>query len=136
MLVTAGVIIENGKYLIAQRPLQGTEGGKWEFPGGKVELGEDPRDGLRRELFEELGVEVDVGPVLEVVSTLRAEQQLILLYFLCRLIKGQPRPLECQAVEWLTPGQINLLEKPESDQRFWEAWRDRNYCYLFNGERS
>ncbi len=124
ILVTAGVIIENGKLLIAQRLPQGSEGGKWEFPGGEVEPGEDPKVGLRRELREELGVTVEVGDVLEVVSRV-ASRHLILIYFRCYIKEGTPEPIECQQVRWLTPEEINELEKPESDRIFWEKWAEK-----------
>ena len=61
ILVTAAVIEKNGKVLIARRKLSGELGGFWEFPGGKIEKGEAPQECLRRELFEEFGVDADVG---------------------------------------------------------------------------
>ncbi|MBN2443457.1 MAG: (deoxy)nucleoside triphosphate pyrophosphohydrolase [Spirochaetales bacterium] len=59
--VTAAVIVKNGKYLIAKRQAGGSLGEKWEFPGGKVEPGETPEQGLAREIKEEFGVDVNVG---------------------------------------------------------------------------
>ena len=59
--VVAGIIIENGKLLVCQRTRHQTMPLKWEFPGGKIEEGEQPRDALRRELEEELGILAKVG---------------------------------------------------------------------------
>ena len=59
--VVAGLIIENGKLLVCQRTRHQTMPLKWEFPGGKIEEGEQPRDALRRELEEELGILAKVG---------------------------------------------------------------------------
>ena len=59
--VVAGLIIENGKLLVCQRTRHQTMPLKWEFPGGKIEEGEQPRDALRRELEEELGIIATIG---------------------------------------------------------------------------
>jgi 8-oxo-dGTP diphosphatase len=130
LLVTAGVIARNGLVLLAQRHEWGPEGGKWEFPGGKVELGEDPRHGLQRELREELGIEVAVGRILEVASQVQTGRHLVLLYFACELDRGEPEALDCQQVGWFTPKQADLLEKPVLDQAFWERYR----CEVCSGK--
>ena len=60
--VVAGVLIKDGKTLLGQRPEHKSLPGLWEFPGGKIELGETPEQALRRELKEELAIEADIGP--------------------------------------------------------------------------
>lgn len=125
LVVTAGVLVENRKLLMAKRHAGDTEGGKWEFPGGKVEWGEEPRQGLRRELLEELGLEVSVGRILEVVSVFKADFHIILLYFECQRLRGIPAALECQQVLWFTPGEVDQKEKPQADQLFWEKHRQQ-----------
>jgi 8-oxo-dGTP diphosphatase len=122
LLVTAGVFINNGKVLMSQRNSGAREGGKWEFPGGKVEAGEEPRACLKRELHEELGIKAEVFQVLEVVSVTEDDLHLILLYFFCTILEGEPLALDCQQVRWLTPGEIDHLEKPPADEWFWERW--------------
>jgi ADP-ribose pyrophosphatase len=126
IIVTAGFMADQGRILMAQRLPRGPEGGKWEFPGGKVEPGEDPRTGLCRELMEELGIRVQAGPVLDVVSTLKEQRQLIIIYIQCRIISGEIQTIDCQDFRWLTPAEITLLDKPESDERFWERWQAAN----------
>jgi 8-oxo-dGTP diphosphatase len=123
LLVTAGVVVRDGLIMMAQRHEQGIEGGKWEFPGGKVELGEDPRRGLQRELQEELGIAVTVGSVLEVVSQVKDDRHLVLIYYRCELYRGEPVALDCQQVYWLSPDEVDLLPKPDPDQYFWERHR-------------
>jgi len=67
VIVTASLIIEQGKVLVTQRKKNSSHGLLWEFPGGKVKEGEDPREALRRELKEELDVEVEVGMIFDAV---------------------------------------------------------------------
>lgn len=121
-MVTAAVINEADLFLMAQRS-DGDEAGKWEFPGGKVEPGEDPRACLRRELREELGVEAEVGRVLEVVSTPQNDRHLVLLYFKCVIIEGIPKPLQCRQIRWLDRKEVGLLNKPPADRLFWESFQ-------------
>src|SRR4030043_2017217 len=92
IIVTAGVIIEKKKVLVAQRMEGALRGRLWEFPGGKVEDGEDPREALRRELKEELDVEVEVGKLFEAVFYSYPEFPLLLLVYCCRVEKGSLKP--------------------------------------------
>ena len=126
ILVSAAVIMKDDLFLMAQRS-DGAEAGKWEFPGGKVEPGEDPRACLKREIQEELGVEVEVGRILDVVSNLQNGRQLVLLYFQCALRKGEPRPLQCRQVKWFTAAEADLLEKPPADQEFWAVLKNLTF---------
>lgn len=66
-IVTAGIVIREGKVLVAKRTRQSHRGYLWEFPGGKMESDEDPKACLKRELAEELDIGVTVGEILEVV---------------------------------------------------------------------
>ena len=105
---------------MAKRLPKGPEGGKWEFPGGKIEPGEDPRYCIQRELLEELGAQIEVGAVLDVVSTIKELRHIIIIYFECRITGGELRTIECQDFKWLSPSDIRMLDMPESDKRFWE----------------
>ncbi len=123
LVVTAAFIEKDGRILMAKRLPKGTEGGKWEFPGGKIEPGEDPRHCMQRELMEELGIQVEVDDVLEVVSTVKESRHLILIYFECRITGGELTAIECQDFKWFGPSDIAMLDMPESDRRFWNAWK-------------
>src|SRR5690242_4180758 len=81
LLVSAAVIIENARVLLSQRKAGTHLAGAWEFPGGKVRAGEDPRDALIRELREELGIETAVGEVMEVTFHRYAERSVLLLFY-------------------------------------------------------
>jgi 8-oxo-dGTP diphosphatase len=116
LLVTAGVIIEKKKVLVAQRMKGGPRGLLWEFPGGKVKEGEDPREALRRELKEELGVDVDVGKILEVVFHIYPEYPILLLAYYCRIKKGVPKPIGCHDLQWVSLEELTRLAMSPADE--------------------
>ncbi len=109
----------DGLWLMHRRPLNKAHGGLWEFPGGKVESAETPRDALIRELHEELGIAIkpedcapagfaqDDGPPHE-------SSIVILLYTIAKW-HGLPAALEGGEVGWFTPHQIAELDKPPLD---------------------
>ena len=102
--VTAGLIRdERGRLLIARRPLEGLLGGLWEFPGGKREAGESLPDCLRRELREELAIEVEVGQRFAVVKHAFTHFKITLHAFDCRYQGALPpysEPQALQALDW------------------------------------
>ena len=88
----------------------------WEFPGGKVKEGEDPREALRRELKEELDVDVEVGKILEVVFHIYPEYPILLLTYYCRIKKGVPKPIGCHDLRWVSLEELNELAMPPADE--------------------
>jgi 8-oxo-dGTP diphosphatase len=102
--VAAAVIERPGEFLLAQRPAGKPYPGYWEFPGGKVEAGEDPRAALDRELREELGIEVrEAAPwITRVYAYTHATVRLH--FFRVSRWDGEPRPLEDQAIRWQRVG--------------------------------
>ncbi len=115
--VAAGLIFRNGRLLIAQRPTQAHLGGLWEFPGGKREPGETFEQCLARELREELGVEVEVGAMIERLTHAYPARTVRLKFFLCRLRAGEPKPLGCPALKWIGPEGLATHEFPAADAR-------------------
>jgi A/G-specific adenine glycosylase len=100
--VTAAVIRGEGQVLIAQRPAQGLLGGLWEFPGGKLQPGEDLAACLRREICEELGVEITVKDRLGVYKHAYTHFRVTLHAFFCTLINGeQPKPIQVSDLRWV-----------------------------------
>ncbi len=115
--VTAALIERNGKVLLALRRAGKHMGPKWEFPGGKVDPGEDPQETLRRELEEEFGVQAEVGEFLGTTRFRRKRIDLqILLYRISRL-NGSLVLREHDAVRWVEPGRIQEYDLVDSDRK-------------------
>ena len=122
LLVVAGALKRaDGLWLMHKRPLQKHHGGLWEFPGGKVEQHESPREALCRELNEELGVSSKPADC-EALFFAESDQEsgvpaiVILLYKIERW-SGEPRALEGEAVGWFTPKEVDALAKPPLDRQ-------------------
>jgi 8-oxo-dGTP diphosphatase len=115
LIVAAGVIVEQGKILITQRKEEDAYGLLWEFPGGKVKQGEEPRQALRRELREELGIEAYAGVILDAVFQIYPEYPILLLAYHCRIEKGAPAPLDCHDLRWVNLEELNQFPMPPAD---------------------
>jgi len=120
--VTAGVVWNaQGQVLLAQRRPEGLLGGLWEFPGGKVEDGETLPECLRRELREELDIEVEVGPPVTTVRHAYSHFRITLHAFHCRPTGGTPRPLEVADLRWVWPAEVRQFALSRADQKVAEA---------------
>ena len=129
--VSAAILLRDGQILIAQRPPGGHLAGMWEFPGGKREPGESWEACLRRELQEELAVDADVGRLYAEITHAYPARTVRLRFFLCRLMSGEPRPVQCAAVAWIgrdgldahqfPPADAELLDQLRADATLWTA---------------
>lgn len=113
-LVTAAVIREGDRVLLAQRKKGVHQSDKWEFPGGRVEAGESPEKGLKRELREELGVEASIGEIFKVVYHPYTRGPILLLAYLAE-IDRPAQTVDCQAVEWVDLDRLDDIEFPPAD---------------------
>ncbi len=119
MIVVAGVLQRDGKVLIGQRMARDRHGLKWEFPGGKVEAGETPKQALRRELREELGVEAEIGPeVARYEHGLPGRTPLILLFHRVDSFDGEPRPETFEQILWEEPLTLPSFDFLDGDLDF------------------
>lgn len=111
MLVVGAAILRGSTCLVAQRAESMREPGKWEFPGGKVETGETPEEALARELREELGVTVRVGPH---AGQGRAGAIVLDVYF-ASVLAGEPVAHEHARLAWLSADELETLDWAEAD---------------------
>jgi A/G-specific adenine glycosylase len=125
-LVTAAVIRRGEQVLITQRPSAGLLGGLWEFPGGKVQPGEDLAACLRREICEELGVEIEVGGWLGIFRHGYTHFRVTLHAFSCSLTNGQqPQPLQADALHWVSPHELPNYPMGKIDRQIANLIGDR-----------
>lgn len=117
IVVAAAVLIEEGRVLLTQRKRGTHLAGAWEFPGGKVEPDEDPRDALARELREEVGIETNVGDPVEVTFHRYPEKSVLLLFFEVARSEGSPEPraLDVADVRWSRREDLRDEEFPPAD---------------------
>ncbi len=115
VIVSAALIIENGKILVTQRKEDSPQGLLWEFPGGKVQEGEEPREALRRELKEELDIEAEVGEIFDGVFYSYPEYPVLLLVYRCRLKEGILKPIGCHDLRWVNLKELENLAMPPAD---------------------
>lgn len=117
--VVAAVILRDGKILIGQRKRSGRHPLKWEFPGGKVEPGEDPRAALARELREELNVAAVIGEEMDSYEVRYADGFHGLLHFYrVTEFQGEPRNLDFEQIVWERPERLSDYDFLEGDLIF------------------
>ena len=122
IVVLAGVVEQDGAFLLTRR-LRGTHlAGTWEFPGGKCEPGETHDACLRRELTEELGVGAEIGDEIFTITHAYAERTVELHFRRCTLL-GAPTPLLGQQMRWVPRDELHTLEFPEADRELIERLR-------------
>lgn len=124
--VSAAVLRRPGQpeqFLIAQRPPEGMLGGLWEFPGGKRHDGESLPDCLRREMEEELAVEVAVGQPVAVVKHAYTHFRITLHAFECQLLAGEPQPIGVADWRWAKLDDLALYAFAVTDQKIIAALR-------------
>jgi 8-oxo-dGTP diphosphatase len=114
-LVVGAAVVRHGRVLATRRTRPAEAAGRWEFPGGKVEPGEDPRDALSREVSEELGCGVAVGRIHEVVFHAYPDFDLYMLVYPCDIVAGIPQPVEVAEVAWVEARRLPTLDLLPAD---------------------
>ena len=128
LLVAACALIDaDGRILMSRRPQGKAHAGLWEFPGGKMEVGERPEATIVRELREELGIEPCERCLqpFSFVSHTYAEFDLLMPLYLCRQWDGFPRPTEGQTIKWVFPDRLLELDLVPADIPLAQEMRDR-----------
>lgn len=114
--VVAAAIEREGKYLITQRRATAVLPLLWEFPGGKVEPGEDDPTALKREIKARIDVTIDVGPLLSAVRKEYNTYIVDLHLYSCGLAEGEPRAAAVNDFRWATTKEFDSLEFTPADQ--------------------
>jgi A/G-specific adenine glycosylase len=114
--VTAAVIRRGPKVLLARRPAKGLLGGLWEYPGGKVEAGEELAQALQREIGEELGSGLVVGDPFGVYRHAYTHFRITLHAFLCKLTGAPPQALEAEEIRWVPLSELDQYPMGKVDR--------------------
>ena len=115
--VAAGLVFRDSKLLITQRRPEDHLGGLWEFPGGKRESDESFKDCLRRELREELGIEVEPQHLILQVRHEYSEKTVEIQFFRCAWKSREPQALGCQSFKWVERAELSAHTFPAADAK-------------------
>lgn len=115
--VVTALIRNHGRVLLGKRPKGNSLADQWEFPGGKIELGESPEEALQRELREELSIEAEIGQLVLANTHSYGDRGVLLLFYDVHFWKGEPRNEHHQSLMWADPAQLKELDIPEANRR-------------------
>jgi len=115
-VVAAVIVNDSRQILLARRPRDRHQGGLWEFPGGKVETGEEPRAALARELLEELGIAVEAARPLIKVRHAYPDRTVLLDVWRVSSFSGEPHGREGQPTAWVAPHELPLRDFPAANR--------------------
>lgn len=104
-----------GQILIDRRLPGGSSGGLWEFPGGKLELGETIEQCILREVKEELAIEVAIEGYFKTIDYCYKDLRVTLHFYHCRYLSGTPQPLESEEIRWVTLAEMTQFTFPAAN---------------------
>ena len=128
LVIGIGLIFNNlGEVLIDQRHHHTKMGGLWEFPGGKKEEGESIESTIIREIYEELAIQIIVQDKLIEFTHSYTHSDIHFVVYFCKLLHGEPKPLESLQLKWVHPNQLSDYPFPDANKKMISALQD----YLF-----
>ncbi|HWP95629.1 MAG TPA: 8-oxo-dGTP diphosphatase MutT [Syntrophomonadaceae bacterium] len=113
--VTAAILIKERTVLIAQRPINDQLAGYWEFPGGKIEHGEQPEECLAREMREEFSINIEVREFFGSSYFEYQDKKIRLLAYLCKWMEGQMQSTSHESYVWATSQDLETYNFASAD---------------------
>ncbi|MCA2939636.1 MAG: 8-oxo-dGTP diphosphatase MutT [Microcystis aeruginosa Ma_QC_Ch_20071001_S25] len=110
--------------LIDRRLAKGLLGGFWEFPGGKIEGNETVQECIKREVLEEIGIEIAVDSHLITIDHTYSHFRVNLQVYNCRYLSGEARAIECEEIRWVTIQELDNYTFPAANQEIIRALKD------------
>ena len=108
---------EIGQILIDRRSNTGLFGGLWEFPGGKCEPDETVENCIRREVLEEIDIEIGIGEHIITLDHVYTHFKVTLIVHRCRYLTGEPKLIRCEEIRWVTLDEINSFSFPKANTK-------------------
>lgn len=115
--VVTALIAREGKLLVGRRPEGQSLPGLWEFPGGKIELGETPEQALKRELQEELGIDAQIDQLALATTHNYGQTGIVLLFFHVHFWKGEIRSVHHTELRWVPPKELPQWPLPDANRK-------------------
>ena len=109
------IIEKDGKILIARREKDDPLRGKWEFPGGKIREGETPGECVKREICEELDIDIEVGDLLHSTQHTYDHMAIELYFYETTYLSGEIKPKEYRDIRWVEKGDLRKYDFPEAN---------------------
>ncbi len=136
VLVTSALMIRGSEILIAQRKKESElEPSKWEFPGGKTEYGESPEESLRREILEELNLQISVQSLFHLTSHVYESAfknvHVVVLFYICRVAGGEVQFLDVQDAKWVSILDLESYEFAAADLPVMQKLMSEQRPHLF-----
>ncbi len=116
---------DQNQILIDRRLPQGTMGGLWEFPGGKIELGETVEECIKREIYEELAIEIAVGEHLITIDHTYSHLRVTLTVHYAQHLAGVPQTIECDEICWVSLEELDNFSFPAANREIITALRNQ-----------
>lgn len=110
--------------LIDRRLAKGLLGGFWEFPGGKIEGNETVQECIKREILEEIGIDIAIDSHLITIDHTYSHFRVNLQVYNCRYLSGQARAIECEEIRWVTIQELDNYTFPAANQEIIRALKD------------
>ncbi|MCA2627342.1 MULTISPECIES: 8-oxo-dGTP diphosphatase MutT [unclassified Microcystis] len=110
--------------LIDRRLAKGLLGGFWEFPGGKIEGNETVQECIKREILEEIGIDIAVDSHLITIDHTYSHFRVNLQVYNCRYLSGEARAIECEEIRWVTIEELDNYTFPAANQEIIRALKD------------
>lgn len=115
--VVTAVIRKGSQVLVGRRPEGHTLAGQWEFPGGKIEIGESPEQALARELQEELGINAQIGDLKLACTHSYPEVGILLIFYEVLFWKGEPKTVHHDELKWVELTELDKQNIPEANRK-------------------
>ncbi len=132
--VTCAIILHNEKILVVQNSSDSDHPFKWEFPGGKIKIEETPEDCIKREIIEELEIEIEICQKMNSVEFDYEFKQIVLIPFLCSIKNGEIKLNEHNEFKWINIDELGEIDFSDADKKLIQQKQNLEILEKYIGE--